>query len=482
MRTFVRILRSEGDIFIMGFSEILGAVNNFVWGPVMLVLLVGTGVFLTVRLKFLPWRNLGYALRAVFAKSPKGDTGSGDITPFQSLMTALAATIGTGNIVGVATAMVSGGPGALVWMWISALFGLSTKYAESVLAVKYREVNAAGEMAGGPMYAMKNGFSIKWLGKMLAFLFALFAVLASFGIGNLTQANSISSAVQNTFGIPTWVTGAMLTVLALIVLVGGIKSIARVCSLVVPVMAVFYFVAGLVVIAINFQHVPAGLAEIFRMAFSPSAVAGGIGGAVIANLLSAMRWGVARGVFSNEAGLGSAPIAAAAAKTDHASRQGYINMTGTFFDTLVVCTITGLVIASSGSLGLLDGAGKLITGANLTILAFQSALPGLGGVIVTVGIVLFAFSTILGWEYYGEKSLEYLVKAPAALRVYRVVFSLIVFLGATTTLQIAWDFSDTMNGLMAIPNLICLLVLSKVVAKECAEFQGVIQEEKKAPK
>lgn len=465
----------------MQFSEILGAVNNFVWGPVMLVLLVGTGVFLTVRLRFLPWRNLGYALRAVFQKTEKSG-GSGDITPFQSLMTALAATIGTGNIVGVATAMVSGGPGALVWMWISALFGLSTKYAESVLAVKYRETNAAGEMAGGPMYAMKNGFSVKWLGKTLAFLFALFAVLASFGIGNLTQANSIAGAVKNTFGLPAWVTGAVLTVFALIVLVGGIKSIARVCSLVVPVMAVFYFVAGIVVIAMNIGNVPAGLAAIFRMAFSPSAIAGGIGGTIVANMLSAMRWGVARGVFSNEAGLGSAPIAAAAAKTDHASRQGYINMTGTFFDTIIVCTVTGLVIAASGALGAVDAAGKLVTGADLTISAFNASLPGLGGVIVTIGIILFAFSTILGWEYYGEKSLEYLVKSRTVLMVYRVVFSLIVFLGATTTLQIAWDFSDTMNGLMAIPNLICLLVLSKAVAKECFEFQGVIQQEKGARK
>lgn len=456
----------------MNFSEIIAAVNNFVWGPVMLALLMGTGIFLTIRLKFLPWRNLGYALKSVFAKpDPSKKESSGDISPFQSLMTALAATIGTGNIVGVATAMVLGGPGALVWMWISALFGLSTKYGESVLAVKYRETNAEGEMAGGPMYAMKNGFKNKTIGSVLAVLFSGFAVIASFGIGNMTQANSISGAVLGTFGIPTWITGAVITILAIVVLLGGIKSIGRVCGVIVPFMAIFYFVAGILVIIINFENLPAGIAQIFTMAFSPMAVAGGVGGTVIASMLSAMRWGVARGVFSNEAGLGSAPIAAAAAKTDHPSRQGYINMTGTFFDTLVVCSITGLVIASSGVLGTMTEAGKLLSGAALTIAAFESALGPIGGYIVTIGIMLFAFSTILGWEYYGEKSLEYLIKAPIAVKVYRLFYSLVAFVGATTALQIVWDFSDTMNGLMAIPNLISLLVLSNVIAKECFDYE-----------
>jgi len=301
----------------MNFAEIMAAINNFVWGPVMLALLMGTGIFLTVRLKFLPWRNLGYALKSVFKKpDPAKKEDKGDISPFQSLMTALAATIGTGNIVGVATAMVLGGPGALVWMWISALFGLSTKYGESVLAVKYRETNAQGEMAGGPMYAMKNGFKIKWIGSTLAVLFSIFAVVASFGIGNMTQANSIANAVLNTFGVPTWITGLIITSLALVVLLGGIKSIGKVSGILVPFMAVFYFAAGVLVILINIENVPAGLAQIFSMAFSPTAIAGGVGGSIIASMLTAMRWGVARGVFSNEAGLGSAPIAAAAAKTD----------------------------------------------------------------------------------------------------------------------------------------------------------------------
>ncbi|PKM59368.1 MAG: sodium:alanine symporter family protein [Firmicutes bacterium HGW-Firmicutes-4] len=452
----------------------MSAVNNFVWGPVMLALLMGTGMFLTVRLKFKPWLNLGYALKSVFVKQDKThkDDSSGDISPFQSLMTALAATIGTGNIVGVATAMVLGGPGALVWMWISALFGLSTKYAESVLAVKYRETNAKGEMAGGPMYAMKNGFKNKKLGLVLAFLFSLFATVASFGIGNMTQANSIAGAVNGTFGVPTWITGLILTVLAFLVILGGIKSIGKVAGVIVPFMAVFYVLAALLVIIINFQNVPAGIAEIFTMAFSPQAMAGGVGGTIIASMLTAMRWGVARGVFSNEAGLGSAPIAAAAAKTDHPSRQGYINMTGTFFDTIVVCTITGLVIASSGALGTLDASGEILMGANLTIAAFQSALGPVGGYIVTLGIALFAFSTILGWEYYGEKSLEYLIKAPIAVTIYRILYCLVVFVGATTALEIVWNLSDAMNGLMAIPNLISLLVLSSVVAKECFEFQS----------
>lgn len=456
----------------MSFSDIISAVNNFVWGPVMLALLMGTGIFLTVRLKFKPWLNLGYALKSVFTKQDKTHSDdSGDISPFQSLMTALAATIGTGNIVGVATAMVLGGPGALVWMWISALFGLSTKYAESVLAVKYRETNAKGEMAGGPMYAMKNGFKNKKIGLTLAFLFSLFATVASFGIGNMTQANSIAGAVNGTFGVPTWITGLILMALAFMVILGGIKSIGRVSGVIVPFMAVFYVMASIVVIIINFENLPAGITEIFTMAFSPTAMAGGVGGTIIATMLTAMRWGVARGVFSNEAGLGSAPIAAAAAKTDHPSRQGYINMTGTFFDTIVVCTITGLVIASSGVLGTLDASGEILMGANLTIAAFQSALGPIGGYIVTVGITLFAFSTILGWEYYGEKSLEYLIKAPIAVTIYRVLYCLVVFVGATTALEIVWNLSDAMNGMMAIPNLISLLVLSSVVAKECFEFQ-----------
>ena len=461
----------------MDISKLLADVNNFVWGPIMLALLVGTGIFLTIRLKFLPWRNLWYAICMIFRKK---DQHEGDISPFQSLMTALAATIGTGNIVGVATAMVLGGPGALVWMWISAAFGLSTKYGESVLAVKYRETNSVGEMAGGPMYAMKNGIKNKYVGHTLAGLFATFVVLSSFGIGNMTQANSISAALFTSYEIPTWIVGAIITLLSLGILLRGIKSIGKVSSLVVPFMAAFYFVAAVIVIITNFSAIPAGIAEMFRMAFSFDSVAGGVGGSIVASMLTSMRWGVARGVFSNEAGLGSAPIAAAAARTDHASRQGYVNMTGTFFDTMIVCMLTGLVIASSGMLGTTDpDTGKLVSGAQLTIAAFSTVFGTYGKLIVSIALSLFAFSTILGWEYYGEKALEYLIQNRKVIMSYRVVFSLITFIGATTTLEVVWNFSDTMNGLMSIPNLICLLWLNKDIAKECFEYQEAVVEHEK---
>lgn len=460
----------------MDVSAILTAVNNFVWGPVMLVLLVGTGIFLTIRLRFLPWRNLGYAVRMVFSRR---DNHAGDISPFQSLMTALSATIGTGNIVGVATAMVLGGPGALVWMWISAAFGLSTKYGESVLAVKYRENNSVGEMAGGPMYAMKNGIH-NGFGRFLAFLFSVFVVLASFGIGNMTQANSIAAALHSSYAVPTWLVGGIITLLAISVLIRGIRRIGLVSSIVVPAMAAFYFLASVFVIIVNFAAVPAGIMEMLRMAFSLDSVAGGVGGSIVASILTSMRWGVARGVFSNEAGLGSAPIAAAAARTDHASRQGYVNMTGTFFDTMIICMLTGLVIASSGMLGTVDPAtGKLVSGVQLTILAFSTVFGDYGKLIISVAISLFAFSTILGWEYYGEKALEYLIKKRPAIMAYRIVFSLVTFIGATTTLEVVWNFSDTMNGLMIIPNLICLLWLNKDIAKECFDYEeNVVAHEK----
>ncbi|WP_442872722.1 alanine/glycine:cation symporter family protein [Christensenella sp.] len=467
----------------MIFSEVLKNINDFVWGPVMLILLVGTGVFLMIRLKFRPLRNLGYALCQVFSKhsmKKSDNTDAGDISPFQSLMTALAATIGTGNIVGVATAMTLGGPGALFWMWISAIFGLATKYGESVLAVFYREKNSKGEMSGGPMFSIKNGFKVRWLGTILSIAFAVFAVIASFGIGNLTQINSISEAVLNTFSIPTWITGIVIAVLVGIVLLGGIKSIGNVSSKIVPFMAVFYAVGCLIIIIANVGNLPTGLGQIMESAFSSRSILGGVAGFTFA---TALRFGVARGVFSNEAGLGSAPIAAAAAKTDHPCRQGYINMTGTFFDTIIVCTLTGLAIACSGVLGTLAADGSLVTGASLTILAFDSTLGSLGSVIVTIGLILFAFSTILGWSYYGEKSLEFLIPSMKAKYIYRALFACAVFVGAITTLEIVWDFSDTANGLMAIPNLICLLVLSGVIVSQTKDFDDkFLQYEKRSRK
>ncbi len=554
-------------------SDILVKIDDFVWGPVMLILLVGTGVFLTIRTKALCWRNLPYALRSVLSKEARQKKGEGDVSPFSALTTALAATIGTGNIVGVATAMVSGGPGALVWMWISAAFGLTSKFSECMLAIKYREVNEKGEMSGGPMYTMKKGFKNKKFGAVLGWLFALFTVIASFGIGNLTQGNSISSALDTTFGVPVWVTGIVITVLALAIILGGIKSISKVSQVVVPLMAVFYVVAGLIIIIGNIRNVPAGVVMIFKMAFSEKAVGGGLCGSIVASMMQAIRFGVARGVFSNEAGMGSAAITAAAASTNDPVRQGYINMTGTFWDTIVVCTITGLCIASSGVLGstdtsatgtyyyeaadealtfslegndgktsttrytisdyqtmedktqmvLADGSdtltltlegnasplgdtenknltgtwedvsaneyvfeddGKLeyrelVVGSALTISAFETILGEPGGWLVCIAIALFAFSTILGWEYHGEKAFEYLFGTHRFNLIYRIVFSLMVFVGATTTLKIAWNFSDIANALMAIPNLICMLAMSGVIVEEVNRYQKVIQKEEK---
>ena len=458
------------------FAEIVSKVDDFVWGPVMLVLLVGTGIFLTFRTRFLTWRNLGYALKSTLSKEARTKSrGEGDVSPFSALTTALAATIGTGNIVGVATAMVSGGPGALVWMWISAAFGLTSKFSECMLAIKYREVNEKGEMSGGPMYTMKKGLKNKKLGAVLAWFFALFAVIASFGIGNMTQGNSISGAIKATFHVPTGVTGIVITVFSLLIIVGGIKSISKVSSVVVPVMAIFYVICGVIVIIGNIANLPAGVAMIFKMAFSVKAVGGGLCGTIVASMMNAMRYGVARGVFSNEAGMGSAAITAAAATTDNPVRQGYINMTGTFWDTIVVCTITGLAIASSGVLGMTDADGALLTGSDITIAAFQTVLGSGGGWLVTIGITLFAFSTILGWEYHGEKAFEYLLGTHKYNMVYRVVFSLIAYFGCTQTLSLVWNFSDIANALMAIPNLICMLMLSGEIEKDIRDFQPEIE-------
>ena len=457
-------------------SNVISAIDDFVWGPVMLVLLVGTGIYLPFRTRFLTWRNLGYALKSTLSKEARTKSrGEGDVSPFSALTTALAATIGTGNRVGVATAMVSGGPGALVWMWVSAAFGLTSKFSECMLAIKYREVNEKGEMSGGPMYTMKKGIKNKKLGAVLAWFFAFFAVVASFGIGNMTQGNSISGALKATFNVPTWLSGIIITVFALLIIVGGIKSISKVSSVVVPVMAIFYVICGLIVIIGNISNLPAGIAMIFKMAFSVKAVGGGMCGTIVASMMNAMRYGVARGVFSNEAGMGSAAITAAAATTDNPVRQGYINMTGTFWDTIVVCTITGLAIASSGVLGMKDAAGDYLTGSDITIAAFKTVLGTGGGWLVTIGITLFAFSTILGWEYHGEKAFEYLLGTHRFNMVYRVIFSLVAYIGCTQTLNLVWNFSDIANALMAIPNLICMLLLSGEIASDIKKFQPEIK-------
>ncbi|MBO8138604.1 MAG: sodium:alanine symporter family protein [Desulfotomaculum sp.] len=446
----------------MTFNEILGAVNSFVWGPPMLILLVGTGVFLTLRLKFMQVYTLPYALKLAFSKN-QDQKSSGDISHFQALMTALAATIGTGNIAGVATAFVLGGPGAIFWMWVTAFFGMATKYGEAILAIKYRTVDENGEMAGGPMYYIEKGLGWKWLG----WLFALFGAVAAFGIGNMVQTNSVADAVQSNFGISTWITGLILAALTAAVILGGIKSIGRVTGFIVPFMALFYVLAGIIILLINISYVPAAFAWIFSDAFTGQAAAGGAIGAVI-------RWGVARGVFSNEAGLGSAPIAAAAAKTDHPGRQALVSMTGTFLDTIVICTITGLALTIANMKGVVEEG---LEGAPLTAASFGGLLPGeIGSYIVTIGLIFFAYSTVLGWSYYGEKCFQYLF-GTNGIKIYRWAFVLVAFWGSYQKLDTVWNIADTLNGAMAIPNLIGLLFLSGVIVSETKEFIEIRQKE-----
>lgn len=440
--------------------------DNIVWGPVMLVLLVGTGIWLTLILRGLQFGMLFYALKQAFRPHPKKDDGSdheGDVSHFGALMTALSATIGTGNIAGVATAVVTGGPGAVFWMWITAIFGMATKYGEGVLAVKYRVTNSKGEMSGGPMYYIENGLGKKW--KWLALLFAFFGVMASFGIGSTVQANSVAQAVHSSFGIDTWITGVVLTLITAFVVLGGIQSIARVSSVVVPFMAVLYIVGGLVVVAMHFDLLLPALKVIMHDAFTGQAVAGGVVGTVI-------RYGVARGVFSNEAGMGSAPIAAAAAKTDHPVRQALVSMTGTFLDTIIVCSITGIVLV----MGILQSNGGAfavpdLEGAALTTATFDAMLSGYGGWVVTIGLIFFAYSTTLGWCYYGEKCATY-VFGDKSVPMYRVIYVATVMLGTVLSMDMVWAAADTFNGLMAVPNLIALLLLSKVIVQETRDFKA----------
>ena len=433
-------------------SHWVSVLSGWVWGPPMLILLVGTGLYLTVMLKGLQFRALGHALKLVFHKEDKAD---GDISHFAALTTALAATVGIGNIVGVATAISLGGPGAVFWMWITGLVGMATKYAEAMLAVKYREEGENG-MRGGPMYYISKGVGLPWLGS----LFAIFTVGAAFGIGNMTQANSAAAAVQQVFGIETSTTGFVLMVLTGLVLIGGIRSIGRFTSMLVPFMIVAYLGAALVVIGINIEEVPAAFHLIFWHAFNPIAAGGGFAGAAVA---AAIRYGVARGVFSNESGLGSAPIAAAAARTNDPVKQALVSMTQTFIDTLVVCTATALVILTATAWQ--DGVKANI----LTSISFAETLGPTGTYIVAIATALFAFSTLIGWSYYGEKALEYLLGEKAII-VFRIVFVAAVIVGATRELKFVWDFSDLMNGLMAIPNLIGILLLSKVVKEESQRY------------
>lgn len=443
-----------------GLSQLLDQISAIVWGPAMLVLILGTGLYLTFGLKFMPIRRIPSAFALMMKGRRAGAKDEGEITPFQTLMTALAATIGTGNIAGVATAIAVGGPGAVFWMWMTALVGMATKYGEAVLAVRYREVDASGRYVGGPMYYIKNGMGPRfaWLG----WVFAFFTMIAGFGIGNMVQANSLADVFHTTAGMPTWATGGVLAALVFLVVIGGLKRIASWSDKLVPFMAVIYVAGSLVILAANAAHVPGAFELIFKGAFTGTAATGGFAGAAI---MLAVQKGVARGIFSNEAGLGSAAIAHAAAQTQDPARLGLVAMLGTFIDTIVVCTMTALVILTVYAP---DAAGASVpvwsqgaTGAALSSAAFGAGLPG-GEWIVTFGLILFVFTTLLGWSYYGERAAEYLF-GEKIVTPYRVVWVVLVYVGAVTKLSIVWSFADIMNALMAIPNLIALIALSGVI-------------------
>ena len=435
---------------MQAISDFVNALNDILWGWPMLVALAATGVFLTVGLRFIPWRKLPEGL----ALSVRPSRGAGDISPFQALMTALAATVGTGNIAGVATAIYFGGPGALFYMWVIALVGMATKYTEAVLAVAYREVDELGNHVGGPMYYIKNGVGAKFptLALVLAPAFAIFTALAGFGIGNGVQAHSVASALDSNFGVPVLVSGLVMMVAVGLVLIGGIRRIAEVASALVPTMIVVYIGSAVLVLAYNYAAIPAAFGLIFQYAFTPTAAEGG---AIGASIMLAIRWGFARGIFSNEAGLGSAAIAHAAAKTDDPIQQGLVGMVGVFIDTLIVCTLTGLVIITSG---LWTGD---VNGAALTSAAFGATLPW-GGALVAVSLALFASTTLHGWSYYGERAVEFLFGIKA-IWPYRIVWVLAIPVGAMTSLDLVWNMADALNAMMALPNLIALFILAPAV-------------------
>ena len=448
-------------------NNLIGAVGSFAWGPIMITLLFATGLILSIGTKFVQYRKLGTAFKLLFTK---GADAEGDISPFAALMTSLAATIGTGNIAGVATAIAIGGPGAVFWMWVTAVLGGATKFSEALLAIKYRVTDEKGEKSGGPMYYCSRGMEEKFGGnwKWLGFAFALFAFIASFGIGNMVQSNSVAASLQQSTGLSPYITGIIITIATALVIIGGIKSIGRTTEKIVPVMAIIYIIGSLVVIFANISFLPRAFGWIFGNAFNATAVSGGFIGTVV-------RMGVARGVFSNEAGLGSAPIAHAASKTNNPVRQGIIASLGSFIDTIIVCTMTALVILISpvvniGADGLMvikDG----LNGAALTTAAYNASLPGVGQFIVSFGLIFFAFSTILGWYYYGYKSFEYLVGAKVA-SFYKWAWVILVFIGAVVPLSFVWNISDTFNGLMAIPNLVALIALSSVIFGMLKDYES----------
>ena len=447
-----------------GIKNILDKIDTIVWGPPLLILLMGTGIYLTFRLKLLQIFKLPLALKYVFGKDEEANNeeAEGDVSSFQALCTALSATIGTGNIVGVATAISAGGPGALFWMWLAAFFGMATKYAEGLLAIKYREVDANGQMSGGPMYYIQNGLGIKWLAK----LFAFFGIcVALFGIGTFGQVNSIAAAAKS-YNVPLIITAVVVTILVAAITIGGIKRISKVSELVVPFMAAAYILGALAVLLCNFTAIPGAIKLVITSAFNPESV---LGGTVGVTIIMAMRSGVARGIFSNESGLGSAPIAAAAAKTKSAARQGLITMTGTFFDTIIVCTMTGIVIILTGTWS--QGMSGVVAGADLTTVAFEAGLPiaMVGKFIVNIGLLFFAFTTIIGWNYYGERCTEYLLGVKAILP-YRIIYIVFVAIGPFLPLDLIFIVADIVNGCMVFPNLVGLIGLRKVIIEETELF------------
>ncbi len=439
----------------MNIIEILNKVDSFVWGPPLLILLMGTGIYLTVKLGLLQVTKLPLALKYLFKKD-KSRT-DGDVSSFAALCTALSATIGTGNIVGVATAIKLGGPGALFWMWMAAFFGMATKYAEGLLAIKFRVKDENGQMSGGPMYYIERGLGKKWLAKA----FALFGIgSACFGMGTFAQVNSITSAVDLTFHISPVIVGIVITVLVALIILGGIKSISRVAEIIVPFMAIFYVAGSLLIMFMNIEKIPAVITLIIKSAFTGTAALGGFTGAT---MMLALRSGVSRGVFSNESGLGSAPIATAAAKTDSCVQQGLVTMTGTFFDTIIICTMTGIILVLTGTWS------SDLAGAALTKEAFNMGLPVFGQYIVGIGLIFFAFTTIIGWNYYGERCTEYLFGVKG-IKPYRIIYIALVAAGPYLKLELIWVLADIVNGLMAIPNLIALVGLRQIIIGETKDY------------
>ncbi|WP_043499879.1 alanine/glycine:cation symporter family protein [Georgenia sp. SUBG003] len=440
-------------------ATILGDISGVVWGPFVLIpLLLGTGMYLTIRLGGLQFRKLGAALRLALVKR-KDEGADGDISHYQALTTALAATVGVGNIAGVATAIHLGGPGALFWMWVTGLLGMASKYSEAFMGVRFRTKDARGDVSGGPQYYLARAIPNRF-GLVLSLVFAVFAVLASFGIGNMTQSNTVATSVEESFGVPVWIVGLVLAVATGAVLIGGIRSIGKVTAGFVPLMIVLYVVASLVLLVMNVADIPQALALIFTDAFTGTAAAGGFLGST---MILAIQYGVARGIFSNESGMGSAAIAAAAAQTRHPVRQGLVSMTQTFIDTLIVVSMTGLVIITTGAWS------SGVEGAGMTAEAFNIGLGPWGHYIVTISVIFFAFSTVLGWAYYGERCIERLAGIRGVLP-YRILFTLVVFVGATTELTVVWNFSDVMNGLMALPNLVGLVICAGLITRETKAY------------